>query len=100
MLRGCCHTKIVAKLITPLKFCTIDFFTGFAPYDQAQIALSFRVCYHGAKTEVFDPKHGRSDGRSLLRVTDVETCGEAASSFSTGALQESPDWDVCCCVTV
>jgi|SRR3954465_10363646 hypothetical protein len=25
------HTTIVAKLISPVKFCTVDFFTGFAP---------------------------------------------------------------------
>jgi hypothetical protein len=29
-LRGL-HKIIVSKLISPVKFCTIDFFTGFAP---------------------------------------------------------------------
>src|SRR4051794_924212 len=31
LLRGCSHTIIVAKLISPVKFCTIDFCTDFAP---------------------------------------------------------------------
>jgi hypothetical protein len=43
-----------AKLISSVKFCTIDFFTGFAPLPQAQIAPSLRKCQHGAKTTVFD----------------------------------------------
>src|SRR3954452_2165400 len=55
LLRGCSHTTIVAKLISPVEFCTIDFFTGFDPRYQAQIAPSLRNCYHGAKTTVFAP---------------------------------------------
>src|SRR4051812_38957005 len=43
LLRGCSHTTIVAKLISPVKFCTIDCCTGFAPLQQAQIASSLHM---------------------------------------------------------
>src|SRR3954454_16378401 len=55
LLRDCSRTTIVAKLISHVKFCTIDFFTGFDPRYQAQIAPSLRKCYHGAKRAVFAP---------------------------------------------